>query len=250
MGVGDHNPGSQSGVADPRFTTTHWSVVRRAGQAHQADADEALGRLCQDYWYPLYAYVRRRGYPVEEAQDLTQEFFARLIAKAYVQQADRERGRFRTFLLTALSHFLANEWDKRQTVKRGGRADFVSWDAIRAEDQYRGEPTCEVTAEKLYDRRWALALIEGALEALRQEYRGDGREQWFEALEGYLADDRRDAPWAELGARLGLSEGAVKMRVQRLRRRFGELLRDRVAQTVAGPEQLEAEMQYLLGVWD
>ena len=242
-------PPSSAGGA---FATTHWSVVMDAGWAADGEGEAALSRLCREYWPPLYAYVRRRGHSPEEAQDLTQEFFARLIGKQYVRQADRQRGRFRTFLLGALKHFLANEWDKLKTVKRGGRQAFVSWEALHEEEPGIQEPFHEATADKEYDRRWAIVLLRQALEALRRECVGNGEPQLFDALRGRLVEpDATGAPsWREQAAALGLSEGAVKMRAHRLRRRFGELLREAVSRTVSTPEEVEGEVRHLLSVWD
>jgi RNA polymerase sigma factor (sigma-70 family) len=249
MACGDQQPGSR-GSADARFASTHWSVVLGAGRPLPSDAEEALTRLCRDYWYPLYAYLRRRGYAAEEAQDLTQEFFARFLQKDYVCQADRQRGRFRTFLLSSLNHYLTNEWDKRNTVKRGGRYLFVSWEELGAEDHYAREPCHDLTPEKLYDRRWALALIDRTFKALRREYEVSGDLAMFDALEAQLVDHAETGPWAQVAVQLGLSEGAVKMRIHRLRRRFGEMLRAEVAETVGSPRELEEEMRYLFAVWD
>jgi RNA polymerase sigma-70 factor (ECF subfamily) len=249
MANGDQQAGSCSS-AEGQFATTHWSVVLRAGQPLSVDAGEALARLCGDYWYPLYAYVRRRGHAAAEAQDLTQEFFARFLEKEYVRQADRQRGRFRTFLLSALNHFLANEWDKRNRVKRGGGYLFVSWEELKAEDHYEREPFHGLTPEKLYDRRWVLILLNNTLKALRREHEIGGDLALFEALQGQLLDHEDAETAAHLGARLGLTEGAVKMRLHRLRRRFGELLRAEVADTVSSPDELEDEMRHLFTVWD
>jgi len=232
------------------FAATQWSVVLKAGRSSSSSAQAALSELCRGYWYPLYAYVRRRGYAHHEAQDLTQEFFTRFLQKDYVCQADRQRGRFRTFLLTALEHFVANEWDKRNTVKRGGRYLFVSWEELRAEDCYGAEPFHDLTPEKLYDRRWALALLDRTLKALRREHEISGDLAMFDALEAQLVHHAETGPWRQLAVRLGLSEGTVKMRVHRLRRRFGELLRVEVAQTVTSPAELEDEMRYLFALWD
>lgn len=249
MSSSDQREGSR-GSAEARFATTHWSVVLRAGRPLSSGAEDALARLCRDYWYPLYAYLRRRGYAPAQAQDLTQDFFARFLEKDYVRQADRQRGRFRTFLLSSLSHFLANEADRRATLKRGGRYLFVSWEELHAEEHYGQEPFHDLTAEKLYDRRWALALIDHTLDALRREHEITGDLALFDALQAQLVDHAETGPWAQVGARLGLSEGAVKMRVHRLRRRFGELLRAEVAQTVSSPAELEEEMQHLFAIWD
>ncbi len=235
---------------DARFTTTHWSVVLQARSPPAASAERALAQLCQNYWYPLYAYVRRRGHAPPEAEDLTQDFFGRLLEKGSLQQVDRRRGKFRTFLLSSLDHVLANEWDKRRTLKRGGRCLFVSWDALHAEERYRREPFHDITAEKLYDRRWAMMVIERAIDALRREYESRQELQLFELLQPNLSAETRVEPLQEVAARLQLTEAAVKMRIHRLRRRFGELLRAEVAQTVSQPQELEEEMQHLLTVWD
>jgi RNA polymerase sigma-70 factor (ECF subfamily) len=227
------------------FTTTHWSVVLEAGNEESPRATEALGQLCRIYWRPLYAYVRRRGYSPHEAPDLVQEFFARVIEKNYFGAADRHRGRFRTFLLASMEHFLAKEWQRAHRIKRGGEVTFLSLDDRSAETLEREEPADEVTAEKLYDRRWALALLEQALARLRAEYTESGRGPVFEELAVVLSGDKAEVSYAELGARLGLSEGAVKVAVHRLRQRYGELVRAQVADTVSRTEQVDEELQHL-----
>jgi len=227
------------------FTTTHWSVVLEAGHEESPRATEALGQLCRTYWRPLYVYARKRGYSPDEAPDLVQEFFARVIEKNYFGAADRNRGRFRTFLLASMEHFLAKEWQRAHRLKRGGGCTFLSLDDASAETLYREEPADELTAEKLYDRRWALALLEQALGQLRAEYAGSGRGPLFEELAVVLYGDKPEVPYAELGARLGLTEGAVKVAVHRLRQRYGELVRARVADTVSRPEQVDEELQHL-----
>jgi RNA polymerase sigma factor (sigma-70 family) len=231
--------------AGAKFGTTHWSVVLRAGGSDTACREEALARLCRDYWYPLYAFVRRRGYLAPEAQDLTQDFFAQLLGKQRLNQANPARGRFRTFLLNCLDHFLANEWDKQRTVKRGGRCVIVSLEELHAEDRYQREPFHELSPEKLYDRRWALTLLEKTVQRLRQEYVTSGDAASFDALQAYLSGGEKTALYKDLAKDLGITEAAVKMRVLRLRRRFGELLRAEIAETVSGPKELEAEMRDL-----
>ncbi len=220
-------------------------MVLEAGNQDSPRASEALGQLCRVYWRPLYAYVRKRGYSPDEAPDLVQEFFARVIEKNYFSSADRQRGRFRTFLLASMEHFLAKEWQRAHRLKRGGEITFFSLDDESAETLYRQEPADEFSAEKLYDRRWALALLEQALAQLRSEYSGSGRGPVFDELAIVLSGDKPDLSYAELGARIGLSEGAVKVAVHRLRQRYGELVRAQVADTVSRPEQVDEELRHL-----
>jgi RNA polymerase sigma-70 factor (ECF subfamily) len=237
-------PGGHAGA----FVTTHWSVVLAAARSDTTRAQSALATLCQAYWYPLYAYVRRRGYNPHDAQDLTQEFFARLLQHNWLARASRERGRFRTFLLSALSHFLANEWDKARAQKRGGAVQFLPLQLDTAETRYGAEPPDTVTPEQCYERRWAVALLEHVLTRLGDEYRAEQRGELFEMLKLCLAGERQSQPYADLGSKLGMSEGAVKVAVHRLRRRYREILRDEIAQTVSAPEEVEEEMRYLLTV--
>jgi RNA polymerase sigma factor (sigma-70 family) len=234
-------------VAVEGFQSTHWSVVLAANQADSPQAQEALGRLCQTYWYPLYAFIRRRGNDAEPAKDLTQEFFSRLIAKEYLRIADRERGRFRTFLMSCVEHFLSNERKKEQTIKRGGHYSFVPLDETSAEDRYQTEPVEEMSPDKLLDRRWAMTVLELSFNRLKQEYVESGRVAQFEALEVHLSG-AKEAPcsFAEIGARLGITEGAARQAAFRMRCRFGDLLRQSVAQTVTNPQDLEAEMKHLM----
>jgi RNA polymerase sigma-70 factor (ECF subfamily) len=228
--------------------TTHWSVVLAAVRSDSTRAQSALATLCQKYWYPLYAYVRRRGYNPHDAQDLTQEFFARLLEHNWLARASRERGRFRTFLLSALSHFLANEWDKARAQKRGGAVQLLPLQLDTAETRYGAEPPDTVTPEQSYERRWALALLEHVLTRLGDEYRSQQKSGLFEALKSCLAGERRAQPYAALGSKLGMSEGAVKVAVHRLRQRYRQILKDEIAQTVSAPQEVEEEMRYLLAV--
>ena len=244
-----HDDASECLAADAgQFTTTHWSVVLAASQPGQPEAVEALSSLCRAYWYPLYAYVRRRGCLVEEAQDLTQEFFARLVEKNVLQVADPERGRFRSFLLASLSNFLNNEWDRSRAVKRGAGCEVVSWDAQSAEERYLQEPFHEETPEKMFERRWALTVLDQALAVLREEYRRGGKGELFEALHVCLSGGRADEPYAELGARLGLSEAAVKVAVHRVRRRFAAALRQVIGQTLGREEDVDEELRHLVSM--
>ena len=230
------------------FATTHWSVVIAARGSDLPEAAAALEELCRAYWYPLYAYVRRKGHGLEDAQDLTQAFFARLLEKNYVAQADRERGRFRTFLLAALTHFLADEWDKARRLKRGGDREIISFDAVSAEERYRLEPIDQLDAAKLYERRWVTTLFDRVLARLEQEFRDSGKGGLFEGLKSSLIAEDAGLSYAELGAQLGLKEDAVKQSVHRMRRRYRELFREEIAQTVSTTGEVEDEMNQLFAV--
>lgn len=234
------------GAAPRVFATTHWSVVLAAGEGDSVPAQRALETLCQAYWYPIYVYVRRKGHGPDEAQDLTQEFFAQLIAKEHLRLADREKGRFRTFLLAMLDYFLAREWSRAHRQKRGGQFTFVSLDQQAPEERYRLEPADNVTPEKKFLRQWALAVLEQAMNALERECQGNGKAALFGEAKALLSSERDGATYAEIGGRLNMAEGATRMAVLRLRRRYGELLRGEIAQTVGGPEEVEEEMRYLL----
>jgi RNA polymerase sigma-70 factor (ECF subfamily) len=223
-------------------------VVIAAGDLTTASSDAALGQLCQTYWYPLYAFVRRKGHDPYDAQDLTQAFFARLLEKNYVAQADRERGRFRTFLLAAFTHFIADEWDKARRLKRGGGREIISFDAASAEERYRLEPVDQLDAAKLYERRWVTTLFDKVLARMEEEFRDSGKGELFDGLKSSLLSEPDGPTYAELGARLGLKEDAVKQAVHRMRRRYRELFREEIAQTVAGPGEVEDELKYLFAV--
>jgi RNA polymerase sigma-70 factor (ECF subfamily) len=227
------------------FALTRWSVVLAAGSSDSTHARDALEKLCRTYWHPIYSFVRRQGHSPHDAQDLTQEFFARLLAKNYLGAVDRSKGRFRSFLLAALKHFLANEWDKAGAQKRGGHPVLIPINAQSAETSYGLEPVETITAEKIFERRWALTLLEQVLARLRVEYDRDGKAKLFEHLKSTLTGERRSVPYAEIAARLNTNEGAVKVTVHRLRQRYRELLREEIAHTVAGPEQVEEEIRAL-----
>ena len=228
-----------------QFVTTHWSVVLQAGQEFSLDAQGALEALCRAYWYPLYAYVRRRGHSVEEAQDLTQEFFSRLIEKHWVADANPGKGRFRTFLLTALNHFLANEWRNARAAKRGGGRPVISLDDT-TESRYALEPASDLTPEKLYERRWALSLFDRVLGRLREEYAAAGRTGLCERMQKFLSSEAGDGEYARLGAELEMSTGAIAAAVHRLRQHYRQLVREEVAQTVESPADVEEEIRSLL----
>lgn len=232
----------------PAFVTTHWSVVLKAGHADTPRARDALARLCQTYWYPLYAHVRRRGHSQHDAEDLTQEFFARLLASDFIAQASRERGRFRSFLLTALSHFMADEWDRIRAQKRGGDRQIIPLEVETAETRYRLEPADTLTPEKAYERRWARTLLAHVIEQLRHEYEADGKGELFTGIKGCLTLARSGVPYAELAGQLNMSEGTLRVAVHRLRQRYRELLRAEIANTVADPGEVEEELRHLISV--
>src|SRR5512142_1168527 len=214
------------------FVTTHWSVVLTAGGTDTARAHAALEKLCRAYWYPLYAYARRRGYSVEDAQDLTQEFFARVLERNWLARADQARGRFRTFLLTAMERFLANEWDKVRAQKRGGGQRNVPIQLETAETRYGVEPADTRTPEQAFEYRWALTLLDEVVGQLEEEFRTRDQGELFAALKPCLVGDRMSQPYPELAAKLGMEEGAVRVAVHRLRQRYRELLRAEIANTV------------------
>jgi RNA polymerase sigma-70 factor (ECF subfamily) len=230
------------------FVSTHWSVVLAAGLSETAVASDALEQLCRAYWYPLYVYTRRRGYDVEEAKDLTQEFFARLIEKRYLGAVEEGRGRFRYFLLAALKHFLSDEWDKSTARKRGGGVRFISLDEQQPEERYHLEPRDEQTPEKAFQRRWALTLLELTLRRLREEFQLAGKEAQFDQLKSFFTGDRDQDSYAEAAARLGMTEAAAKMTVTRMRQRYRALLRAEIANTLNDPSQVDAEMRELAAV--
>jgi RNA polymerase sigma-70 factor (ECF subfamily) len=237
-------------VPGPReFVTTHWSLVgaAKSDEASQTRAREALEQLCRAYWYPLYAFVRSRGYSAVDAQDLTQAFFARIIETGGFASVERERGRFRSYLLGAMKHFLANEWHRAKTQKRGGQVQFIEWDALDPEARYAGVSQQPDNPELLFDREWALETITGALQALRTEMVKTDKSEQFDALKGCLTGED-ELPREQIAARLGMSEGAVKVAVHRLRQRYGKLLRAAIAETVSNEEDLNDEMRYLVEV--
>lgn len=225
------------------FLTTHWSVVLNAQGDDSSCARDALAHLCHAYWYPLYAFVRRQGHPADDAQDLTQEFFSRLLAKNYLAAADPGRGKFRSFLLSSLKHFLANEWDRAHAQKRGAGHQLISLDDTQAEAQYALEPADNTSPDKLFERRWATTLLDQVLSRLRAEYEGTERGKLYAAIKGCLTQEA--APYAELAASLAMSEGAVKVAAHRLRARYRELLREEIAQTVSSAGEVEDEIRHL-----
>jgi RNA polymerase sigma factor (sigma-70 family) len=240
-------PRNESGKPSQRamFVTTQWSAVLAAGRSDTTQARSALEQLCRHYWQPLYAYVRRAGYSREEAEDLTQEFFARLLAQNIFGKADPARGRFRSFLLASLKNFLANEWDKAHSRKRGGGVQLLQLEFDTAETRCAQPVASGDTPDRAFDRQWALTLLDVVLAQLRQEYANAGREDLFMSLKDTLAGGRAEIPYCDLGGTLGLSEGAVKVAAHRLRKRYRELLREEIANTVATPEEVEEELRQL-----
>lgn len=232
---------------DPLFVTTHWSVVMAAGRADTPVAQEALGRLCQTYWYPLYAYARRVGHSPADAQDLTQEFFLRLLEGRWLARADSERGRFRSFLLTAMKHFLANEWHKSQTQKRGGGQVILSLQDDTAETRFLREPAETATPETAFERSWALALLQDVLLQLEHEYAAEGRQAWMEVMRPALTLEQDDL-YERIARDLGITETAARVAVHRLRKRYRQLIRAEVAHTVSSPEEVDSEMRHLFEV--
>jgi len=230
------------------FTTTHWSAVLKAGESDPLGREEALAWLCRAYWYPLYAYVRRQGRSVHDAQDLTQEFFARLLERKQLRLADRNRGRFRTFLLTSLKHFLINDWTKAKREKRGGGQEFLSLNETMAEARLAAEPAVAQPPDALYDRGWAAILIERAMAALRAEFEQAEKLDTFDRLKVFVWGEKNAMPYAQMAVQLNMTEGAVKVAVHRLRQRYGELLRAEIAQTVSTPAEVNEELRYLVSV--
>ena len=227
------------------FDTTHWSEVLQAGEASSPETTEALERLCRAYWYPLYVHVRRLGWGPEDAQDLTQQFFARFLERKYLDRADPERGRFRSFLLSSLKHFLTDEWEKLRTQKRGGGQRVISWDGGDPEERYQHEPTESLSPDRIYEKRWAGILLDGVLSQLQAEYQKAGRVAEFDQLKAFVWGVGHGGTYAEVAVRMKMEENAVKVAVHRLRKRFREQLRLEVLKTVSSPEEVDAELRHL-----
>jgi RNA polymerase sigma-70 factor (ECF subfamily) len=228
-----------------RFATTHWSVVAAARDSHNPEAKEALALLCGTYWYPLYAFIRRQGYSAEETQDLTQGFFAWLLERQALKSVDRERGRFRSFILVACKHYLSHERERRQAKKRGGGRTHFSLSFEEGETRYGTEPSHNVTAERLFMRRWAMTLLEQVLSRLRNEFAEKDKAETFDGLRLFLLGESSSQSHAQAAKELGMTEGAVRVAVHRLRRRFRELMREEIGRTVAAPEHVEDEVREL-----
>ena len=228
-----------------RFATTHWSVVVAAGRRSSPQAQEALATLCRTYWYPLYVFIRRQGFSADESQDLTQEFFARLLEKHFFAQVDQEKGRFRSFLLAACKHFLSNERDRARAKKRGGGRELISINIEDAESRYRLEPADELTPQKLFERRWVMTLLDQVLVMLRNEFVQDGKEAQFDYLKVFLTGDKNQTSYREAAEKLGVTESAAKVAAHRLRKRYRELLREEIAKTLNESDSIEDEIREL-----
>jgi RNA polymerase sigma-70 factor (ECF subfamily) len=237
-------------MANDRFPSTQLSLVRIAAQGSGEESRQALATLCRLYWYPLYAFVRRQGYTPDAAQDLTQAFFTRLLEKKYLKDYARDRGRFRSFLLASLKHFLSNERDRTNAQKRGGGVSALSLDAViqAGERRYSLEPRSELTPDRIFERQWALTVLERVISRLQSEFDQTGKGPQFERMKPFLTGDETRIPYAELAGQLDLTEGALKVAIHRLRRRFREVLRDEIAQTVVQPHEIQDEIRYLVSV--
>jgi len=243
--VTPENPTPGPGATGGIFATTHWTVVLAAGRCDSREAHLALEELCRTYWYPLYAYVRRQGHSREDAEDLTQGFFARLLEKNYLEGVTSDRGKFRSFLLVALKRFLANEWDRASAQKRGGGVMPLSLDWQDAETRYQINPADDLSPDKLYDRAWAVVVLERVITRLQAENGAEGKAGQYEQLKPFLMMGKSEIPYAQAAASLKMTEGAVRVAVHRLRRRYRELLREEIAQTLANPAQADEELQAL-----
>ena len=230
------------------FATTRWSLVLDASSELTPGGRQALATLCEVYWYPLYAYLRRQGHRAEDAQDLTQGFFAYLLDKHSLHRVDRTRGRFRSFLLASLNHYVSNMCDRDRAQKRGGSALQISLDEITAEDRYRRQPVDPWTPEMVFDRTWALTVLDRVFKRLRTDLYAEGKGRLFEHLKVYLTGEEGGALYSEVGVTLGMSEGAVKVAVHRMRRRYRDLLYQEIAHTVVTADEVELELQYLVAV--
>ena len=243
--MSDYTPTNSNLPGAGRFATTHWSVVMAAGRPKSASYQQALETLCKTYWFPLYAYLRRQGYDSHQAEDYTQAFFAGLLARGGLRLADPKRGKFRSFLLTSLKHFLSNERARARAKKRGGGRKVLSLDFQNAESQYALEPRDELSPEKLFERSWALTVLGRTMAHLQTEAANTNKKQQFERLKSYLTADKNSVPYRDAAEELDITEGAVRVAVHRLRKRYRELLRDEIAQTVTSDEQIDEEIRDL-----
>jgi RNA polymerase sigma-70 factor (ECF subfamily) len=234
-----HNSAQYNG---PRFATTHWSVVLAAGKSSAPRQKQALEILCQSYWFPLYAYLRRRGYDTHQAEDLTQAFFARILEKKDLRTADPKCGKFRSFLLVRLKYFLSDERDRAQAKKRGGGRKVLSLNAENAEGQYSLEPATQLPPEMLFEKAWALTVLERTMGRLEADMTNKNRKKLFDHLKVYLTTHKDAIPYQNVATELSMTEGSVRVAVHRLRRQYRKLLRDEIAQTVANEDQIDEEM--------
>lgn len=229
----------------PVFATTQWSVVLAAGGRDSGDAAEALDKLCGSYWYPLYAFVRRSGYAQHDAEDLTQEFFTRLLEKRYLDEVDPSKGRFRSFLLVRFRNFTLKERREARAQKRGGHCTFISLNDESAEQDYLRSAPVDMSADRLYVRQWATTLLDRVLARLCAEFLAEGKAALFGELKGFLQGDKHAGGYVALAAKLATTEAALKMAVSRMRKRYRQLLRAEIADTVSGPDEVEDEMRAL-----
>ncbi len=246
--VGREAKDAPGAVGQPLFATTHWSVVLAAGQEDTPQSAAALEQLCRTYWYPLYVYVRRRGYGVEDAQDLTQQFFAGFLEKKTFSVADPARGRFRTFLLKSLQHFLADDWRRTHRAKRGGGAFELSLDGATAATRYAAALMDTMTPERAYEERWAMTLLEQVLARMREDYGRAGKARLFEALQDFLWGPDVAVSYGALATELAMTEGALRVAVHRLREHYRDRLRAEVAHTVSDSSEVDAELHHLISV--
>ena len=230
------------------FATTHWSVVLSAADSRSATAQEALEKLCRTYWYPIYAYLRRRGCGEHDAQDLTQGFFAQLLERRSIQSVEREKGKFRSFLLASLNYYVADERDRANAQKRGGGREILSLDVQEAEQRYRLEPVDERSPEKIFEHRWAMTLLDQVLVRLGQEFAEAGKRELFERLQAFLVEGTGGRTYAEVAREMGMTEEAVKKAAQRIRQRYHQLFLEEIAQTVASPAEVDEELRHLCQV--
>lgn len=243
------NPNAPDAGSGDIFATTHWTVVLAAGQRHTPQSDHALEALCRTYWFPLYAYVRRRGHAKADAEDLVQAFFARFLAKNYLAGLSEERGRFRAFLLAALKNFLVNEWKHANRQKRGGGEITLSLDWETADTKFLVAAQNEPSPDQAFDREWALALLSKVIEKLQAECVAEGKAELFEQLKVFLAAGKSETAQSEVATALGMEEGAVRVAVHRLRKRYRQLLRDEIANTLSDPAMVDEEMRALFGAF-
>ena len=231
-----------------QFAATRWTIVLAAGRKTSVHSQQAMESLCETYWYPIYAYARRRVADVNDAHDLTQAFFAELLEKNYVRSATPERGRFRAFLLTAFKHFLSKQRERAKAQKRGGGRAAIPLDFDSADSRYNIEPSSGLTAEQLYDQQWAVTLLGQIMERLEVEFEQAGKAKQFDELRGFIIGDHAGTTYAQVAEKLSMTEGAAKKSASRMRRRYGELLREEIAQTVAVPEEVEDEIRNLFAI--
>jgi RNA polymerase sigma factor (sigma-70 family) len=230
---------------DDRFATTHWSIILAASDSASTQHESALNKLCQTYWFPLYVYLRRRGYDSHQAEDYTQGFFAGILERKGLRKADPKYGKFRSFLLASLKNFLADEWDRGRAQKRGGDKKVLSLDFDAAASRYEREPAHQMSPEKLFERSWALTVLTRAMDRLKAESTSSDKQQLFDCLKIYLTAEKDAVPYKDVAVKLGMTEGAVKVAVHRLRRRYRELVRDEIAQTVITEAQVDEEIRDL-----